>query len=128
MDEFTGGFQDLFTQIKKDVITEAFSNWEYTLPSDPEKMLYDFYFLNFGHFETRADEKFNYAIADAKKEVNNALQKHMLRAVRFAIACELRHYEQPSSRKKISERTNKFVNAYSKLRKSAWENQDVWGA
>ena len=53
MNEFTNGFIGLFGQLKKDLITEAFSNFEYALPDDPEKMLYDFYFLTWaGSLET----------------------------------------------------------------------------
>lgn len=105
MDQFTDGLYGLITQIRKDVLTEAFSNFSYILPKDPEKMLYDFYFLTFGAMETRADEKFNYAIAEAKDTVCRSLQKHMLKALRFAIACELRHYERPSRMNRISTKT-----------------------
>jgi hypothetical protein len=116
MDEFTDGLYDLMNQIKRDVLTEAFSNFTYVLPSDPEKILYDFYFFTFGAIETRADDKFNYAIQEAKDTVCKALQKHMLKAVRFAIACELRHFERPDKMSRISAKTKKFVESYGKLR------------
>jgi hypothetical protein len=93
--EFTAdGLYNLIGQIKTDIILlEAFSNWHYVLPSDPEKMLYDFYFLTgfIGNVDTR-DEKFNYAMQEAISVVVDALAKNMLNAVRFSISSELRHH------------------------------------
>lgn len=75
-----------------ELFESQFSMWEYKLPKDPEKMLYDFYFLS--HFlndQDTGDEDLDYSLKQAIKEVADGLQKHMVKAVRWALACEIRH-------------------------------------
>lgn len=73
-------------------LTELFNNFKYQLPKDPEKLLYDFYFMfTFGENIGSRDDAANYVIAETRDIIVNKLTLHMIEAVRFALSCELRH-------------------------------------
>lgn len=79
-------------------IRESFvSSFQYKPPADPEKLLYDFYFLigyaSPGSFDKEEEQ---YAVATAIEDCVNHLQKHMLSVLKFALTAEFRHYRSAS--------------------------------
>lgn len=109
--------------INEELLTEAFSNWVYKQPTDPEKILYDFYFFTvyadqIGKLNTR-DSNFDFALEEGVKDATNALQKHMLKALKFSTASELRHlFDAISGRPEnapISQKSKRFVLTFRKF-------------
>jgi hypothetical protein len=125
----------LTESVAKELMESQFSNWKYRLPRDPEQILYDFYFLSFfaGKFET-GDKNLNIALKEATEEIAESLRKYMLKAVKYALACELRHvftqtedFSFDSSNKlnfrtkeahKLTLKTKDFLDRFSKKYKS----------
>lgn len=110
-------------------LNEQFSQWSYTLPKDPEQILYDFYFLsNFAGSRETGNEDLDYALEEAVKSATDALQKHMLKAVKWSLSCEMRHLfdysdwggdpydeeDMADNRIKWSPKTIEFVKAYGR--------------
>lgn len=70
---------------------ENIKNYSYKIPTDPEKLLYDFYFI-IGYLAGKKDdpiEKFVYS--ETVYECVSNLAKHMLRALRWSLSAELRN-------------------------------------
>ena len=79
-------------------LAEGFiSSYQYKPPVDPEKLLYDFYFL-VGHASPSkfSQEEDQYSVAKAIEDCVNHLQKHMIAALKFALSAEFRHYRSAS--------------------------------
>lgn len=73
-------------------ITESLKTFQYRLPTEPEKMLYDFYFLVGYCRGAFSDNKvLSFVIEEAVEDCTKALQKHMLKALKWSLTCEARH-------------------------------------
>lgn len=71
---------------------ESIKNFGYKIPKDPEKLLYDFYFI-VGYLQgDRADDPvLDFVFKEATQTCVNNLQKHMLLALRWSISAEFRN-------------------------------------
>lgn len=68
----------------------AFGSFSYGLPSDKKQMIIDFYLL--ANMRPDADnEDINLSIKESKDALYTALQKELMDAVFFSVACEFRH-------------------------------------
>ena len=71
---------------------ESIKNFGYKIPKDPEKLLYDFYFI-VGYLQgDRADDPvLDFVFKEATQTCVNSLQKHMLLALRWSLSAEFRN-------------------------------------
>lgn len=81
-------------------LVEVFgSNFDYKVPADKEKQLYDFFMLSFIFNSTQKkvpknpneEDKVKYAVAEVRDKLLPVLQKEMLSAVFFSICAEFRY-------------------------------------
>lgn len=85
--------------ISKVQLTEDFlSGYEYEIPKDKEKLLYDFYMSTLlfppptsGPGAVIADEDLAYTVEHTRKKLYDALKKELLNAVFFSLSAEIRH-------------------------------------
>lgn len=109
----------------------------YTLPDDPEKIMYDFYVLSAAASNTRyhksaidgthggalyrqthyrdIDGKMLDNIHDAQRVISTHLRKHLLDALFYACCCEIRHLldrQQTSLRDAMTPDEKKWMSAY----------------
>lgn len=103
----------------------AFSNWEYNVPEDPEKILYDFYFLSlFVDKVNTGNEKLDFALKIAVKKATDELKIHMLKALKWAISGELRHiffnskYNDDVENAKLKSETTNFFQVFEQFYKN----------
>jgi hypothetical protein len=123
----------LFEMMAKELSESQFSQWEYKLSTDPEVMLYDFYFLSkFLNDQNTGDEDLDYSLKLATKEVADGLQKHMIRAVKWALSCEFRHiidgegYQSDwRNSRKLNHKTKTFLEEYEDILTSTKKNKIV---
>ena len=76
------------------VINEALSGYRYTVPSDKEQQMYDFYMLTFlvSHLrDDRVDDRLKIVVKDARKDLFNYLKREFLTLVFRAVSGEMRH-------------------------------------
>ena len=104
--------------INEGLMLEQFSNWHYQMPKDPEEILYDFYFFSLipKDIETR-NEKLDFVLKETVKEVTDELQKHMLKALKWALSSELRHLFAETvagsgETAQLSLKTQEFIEAF----------------
>lgn len=76
-------------------LAEGFvSSFQYKPPTDPEQLLYDFYFfVGYVNPSDFTHEEDTYALLEAINDCVNNLHKHMLSALKFALSAEFRHYK-----------------------------------
>lgn len=112
------------------------SSFQYNPPADPEKLLYDFYFLvgyaSPGKFSREEDQ---YAIAKVIEDCVDHLQKHMISALKFALAAEFRHYRSASELSshdvfkkelaKMSPEMQKFIFKYERELTYLQKSEDI---
>jgi hypothetical protein len=71
---------------------ESIKTFQYRLPTEPEKMLYDFYFLvGYCRGAFSDDKVLSFVIEEAVEDCTKALQKHILKALKWSLTCEARH-------------------------------------
>ena len=94
----------------KKLLESFLSSFNYDLPKDPEKMLYDFYFMVGYLYKDASKEAIDpYFIQKSNNEIVqreyaekkniqlsvetcvNKLREHMIKAVTFSLSCEFRH-------------------------------------
>jgi hypothetical protein len=68
---------------------EALGQFNYPVPKDKEKQLFDFYAIS--KMPWTGDVVIDYAIKETQQKLYPVLKKNLLGAVYFAIACEMRH-------------------------------------
>lgn len=75
----------------KRILEKGIKNFEYNPPKDPELLLYDFYFL-IGYLpQKHEDPELRFTFTEALDICTKNLQKHMLRALKWALSAEFRH-------------------------------------
>lgn len=110
---------------------EIFEQWQYVPPASPEKLLYDFYFITWAERTTNASmigsaggryENVGYSLHEALETIVNTLKPHMIKAVGFCLAAELRHLfddmsqfrqEYEAGTLKIHPDTLEFIKVYA---------------
>lgn len=76
---------------------ENMKSFGYQVPKDPEKLLYDFYFMVGYIHGDREDKIIDFVFKEAVKDCVTALHKHMLMALLWSLSCEARHAEEESN-------------------------------
>jgi hypothetical protein len=78
---------------------DSLSGYEYEIPTDKEKLLYDFYMSTLlspppeiGPDASLSDPDLNFTIQYTKTKLYNVLQKELLDAVFFSLTAEIRHF------------------------------------
>jgi hypothetical protein len=84
-------------------LLENIKSFGYQVPQDPEKLLYDFYFMIGYLHGDREDKIIDFVFKEAVKDCVNALHKHMLMALLWSLSCEARHAEEESDIEAIYE-------------------------
>jgi len=74
---------------KLTTLLEAFSNWQYSLPTDKEELLFDFYII--AMMPEPNDMNLLHAHKDALTKILTESKKQLLDAVFFAVCAEFRH-------------------------------------
>jgi len=72
-------------------LSERFQNFHYKLPSDPEQIMMDFYFITFILGSKVDDDDINFVIEETEEVVVESVYNHILKALKFALASEFRH-------------------------------------
>ncbi len=109
-------------------LLESILSFGYNPPKDPEKLLYDFYFLvgyvygNEGKIlkevsdEDGEQKAMAFVLNEAVVDCTNNLQKHMLRALKWSLSAEFRHvFSKTSSRyweKELTPEAFKFLKVF----------------
>lgn len=74
-------------------ILENMKSFGYQIPKDPEKLLYDFYFMVGFIHRDREDKVLDFVFKEAVRDCVDALHKHMTAALLWSLSCESRHAE-----------------------------------
>lgn len=78
-------------------IEEGIGNFHYKAPSNPEKLLYDFYFIISALGGKTGDQEVDFVLEDVLNSCVDNLQKHMIKALKYAIGAECRHLDGEGS-------------------------------
>ena len=91
-----------FNNLYKILLEKTFN---YKVPKDSEKLLYDFYMMEFIKSidldSVKQDDMTIYSFKEANKDLVKYLKEHMLEALMFAMAAEFRHVFDSNSNKKL---------------------------
>ena len=114
----------------------AFWNFDYKVPNDPRKMLYDFYVIEFisSFYKDFNKEETDHLLDDLKEKSINKMSKRILTDVFLSISAEIRHIGERSTldlRGNLSESNNKvdpknkeIISKYYKKFRSILEYDD----
>lgn len=74
-------------------LDEAFQNFEYKTPDDPELILYDFYFMTViaKNADISREPDIEWIVKDSVVNIVENLYTHMNRALKWSLTCEMRH-------------------------------------
>lgn len=74
-------------------LDEAFQNFEYKTPDDPELILYDFYFMTViaKNADLSQEPDIEWIVKDSVVNIVENLYIHMNRALKWSLTCEIRH-------------------------------------
>jgi hypothetical protein len=76
-------------------IQEIFSQFVYVQPEDPEKIMIDFYFMVGYVYGTEfKDDVVDWVMKEAVKDCVEAHRKHMIKALKYCCAAELKHIDE----------------------------------
>lgn len=90
-------------------LLENIKSFGYKPPKDPEKLLYDFYFM-VGHMPTTHEDKVvEFVLNEALNDCTVNLQAHMLKALYWALCAEIRHVWSESDLRLSSYRSEKAI-------------------
>jgi len=107
--------------INEVLLEDMFSGFKYKIPSDPEILLYDFYFLSmFLKKPNTRDETFNYVIHDTAIDVIDYVHKHMTEVFKWALVYEYLFYLDVSYSRlsDLSGKSEKFMTLMRNLKKN----------
>lgn len=74
-------------------IKEAFQNFDYKLPDDPQLKMYDFYFMTViaRNADLSREPEIEWIVQDAVETLVADLYPHLNRAIKWSLSCEIRH-------------------------------------
>jgi len=72
-------------------LLEGITSFGYKIPKDPEKLLYDFYFMTGYLYREWDDKVVDFVFKEALNDCTLNLQKHMLKALKWSLSAEFRH-------------------------------------
>lgn len=78
------------------ILEKDMKNFEYIPPTDPELLLYDFYFLVSFLPQKHENPELRYTFLEALDTCVSNLKEHMLKALKWSLSCEIAHTDGDS--------------------------------
>jgi len=108
-----------FTKLYKLLKEDFYFSFDYIIPTEKEKLIYDFYMLNYIsncfnqsiYSEDKEKEDIALSIKDTEDKLLNFLKEELLGAVLYSICCEVRHISDDVCRDSSKQQIKKIKDA-----------------